>query len=142
MATSSTQKVGPRKLPCHSPFYIVTHDQLQTWSILNAGRLVYGCQCIAQTSLTHWVQSNILYLQFTHFTCTAHIPSLYKAFYCTLLHTHQYTDYSVFLSHFILLTWYQSHSFDVLVPIDIFGVLSLPSPSSSSYCQKRVIQSH
>ena len=32
------------------------------------------------------------------------MPSLYKALYCTLLFTHQYTDYSVFLSHFILLT--------------------------------------
>ena len=62
------------------------------------------CQCIAQTSLTHWAQPNILFLQFTPFACTAHIPSLYKALYCTLLFTHQYTDYSVFLSHFILLT--------------------------------------
>ena len=61
------------------------------------------CQCIAQTSLAHWAQPNILFLQFTHFACTAHIPSLYKALYCILLYTHQYTDYSVFLSHFILL---------------------------------------
>ena len=63
-----------------------------------------GCQCIAQTSLAHWAQPNILFLQFTPFACTAHISSLYKALYCTLLYTHQYTDYSVFLSHFILLT--------------------------------------
>ena len=97
------------------------------------------CQCIAQTSLAHWAQPNILYLQFTPFACTAHIPSLYKALYCTLLFTHQYTDYSVFLSHFILLTWYQSHSSDSLVPVDIFGVLPLPSLSSSSHCQKRAI---
>ena len=58
--------------------------------------------------------------------------------YCTLLYTHQYTDNSVFLSHFILLTWYQSHSSDFLVPMDISGVLPLPSPSSSSHCQKRI----
>ena len=96
------------------------------------------CQCIAQTSLAHWAQPSILYLQFTHFTCTTHIPSLYKALYCTLIYTHQYTDYSVFLSHFILLTWYQSHSSNFLVPMDISGVLLLPSPSSSSHCQKRV----
>ena len=96
-----------------------------------------GYQCIAQTSLAHWAQPNILYLQFTLFTYTAHIPSLYKALYCTLLFTHQYTDYSVFLSHFILLTWYQSHSSDFLVPVDISGVLPLPSPSSSRHCQKR-----
>ena len=83
------------------------------------------------------VQPNILYLQFTPFACTTHIPSLYKALYCTLLLTHQYTDYSVFLSHFILLTWYQSHSSDFLVPVDISDVLPLPSPSSSSHCQKR-----
>ena len=95
------------------------------------------CQCIAQTSLAHWAQPNILFLQFTPFACTAHIPSLYKALYCTLLFTHQYTDYSVFLSHFILLTWYQSHSSDFLVPVDISGVLPLPSPSSSRHCQKR-----
>ena len=96
------------------------------------------CQCIAQTSLAHWAQPSILYLQFTPFTCTTHIPSLYKALYCTLLYTHQYTDYSVFLSHFILLTWYQSHSSDFLVPVDISGVLPLPSPSSSSHCQNQV----
>ena len=46
-------------------------------------------------------------------------------------------NYSVFLSHFILLTWYQSHSSDFLVPVDISGVLPLPSPSSSRHCQKR-----
>ena len=77
-------------------------------------------------------------LQFTPFTCTAHIPSLYKALYCTLFHTHQYTDYSVFLFHFILLIQYQSHFSDFLVPVDISGVLRLPSPSSNSHCQKRV----
>ena len=53
--------------------------------------------------------------------------------------THQYTDYSVVFSHFIFLTWYQSHSFDFLVPVNISGVLLLPSPSSSIHCQKRVI---
>ena len=41
-------------------------------------------------------------------------------------------------SRFILLTWYQSHSSDFLVPVDISGVLPLPSPSSSSHYQKRV----
>ena len=41
-------------------------------------------------------------------------------------------------SHFIFLTWYQSHSSNFLVLVDISGVLSLPSPSSSSHCQKRV----
>ena len=41
-------------------------------------------------------------------------------------------------SHFIFLTWYQSHSSDFLVPVDISGILPLPSPSSSSHCQKRV----
>ena len=97
------------------------------------------CQCIAQTSLAQWAQHNILYLQFTPFTCTAHILSLYKALHCTLLYTHQYTDYSVFLSHFILLTWYQSNSSDFLVPVDISGILLLPSPSSNSHCQKRAI---
>ena len=56
-----------------------------------------GCQCIAQTSLAHWAQPSILYLQFTYFTCTTHIPSLYKTLYCTLLYTHQYTGYLVFL---------------------------------------------
>ena len=95
------------------------------------------CQCIAQTSLAHWAQPNILFLQLTPFACTVHIPSLYKALYCTLLYIHQHTDYSIFLSHFILLTWYQSHSFDFLVPVDISGVLPLPSPSSSRHCQKR-----
>ena len=96
------------------------------------------CQCIAQTSLAHSAQPSILYLQVTPFTCITHIPSLYKALYCTLLYTHQYTDYSIFLSHFILLTWYQSHSSDFLVPVDISGVLPLPSPSSSSHCQNQV----
>ena len=96
------------------------------------------CQCIAQNSLAHWAQPSILYLQFTPFTCTTHIPSLYKVLYCTLLYTHQYTDYLVFLSHFILLTWYQSHSSDFLVPVDISGVFPLPSPSSSSHCQNQV----
>ena len=96
------------------------------------------CQCIAQTSLAHWVQPSILYLQFTLITCTAHISSLYKALYCTLLHTHQYTNYLVFLSHFILLTWYQSHSSNFLAPVDISGIFSLPSSSSKSHCQKRV----
>ena len=97
-----------------------------------------SCQCIAQTSLAHWAQPSILYLQFTPFTYTTHIPSLYKALYCTLLYTYQYTDYSVFLSHFILLIWYQSHSSDFLIPVDISDVLPLLSPSSSSHCQKRV----
>ena len=41
-------------------------------------------------------------------------------------------------SYFIFLTWYQSHSSDFLVPVDISGVLPLPSPSSSNHCQKRV----
>ena len=91
------------------------------------------CQCIAQTSLAHWAQPNILYLWFTPFTCTAHIPSLYKSLYCTLLYTHQYIDYLVFLCHFIFLIWYQSHSSDFLVPVDISSVLPLPSPSSSSH---------
>ena len=36
-----------------------------------------------------------------------------------------------------MLTWYQSHSSDFLVPVDISGVLPLPSPSSSRHCQKR-----
>ena len=53
-------------------------------------------------------------------------------------YTHQYTDYSIFFSHFILLIWYQSYFSDFLVPMDIFGVLSLPSFLSSSHCQKRV----
>ena len=100
--------------------------------------MAHVCQCIAQTSLAHWAQSSVLYLQFTSFTCIAHIPSLYKALYCTLLYTHQYIDYSVFLSHFILLTWYQSHSSNFLAPMDISGVLLLPLPSFSSHCQKRV----
>ena len=52
--------------------------------------------------------------------------------------THQYTDYSVVFSHFIFLTWYQSLSSDFLVPMDISSILSLPSSSSNSYCQKRV----
>ncbi|XP_050248564.1 receptor-like protein EIX2 [Quercus robur] len=34
--------------------------------------------------------------------------------------------------------WFYSQSSDFLVPVDISGVLSLPSPSSSSHCQKRV----
>ena len=100
--------------------------------------LNWSCQCIAQTSLAHWAQPSILYLQFTPFTYTTHIPSLYKALFCTLLDTYQYTDYSVFLSHFILLIWYQSHSSDFLIPVDISDVLPLLSPSSSSHCQKRV----
>ena len=33
------------------------------------------------------------------------MPSLYKVLYCTLLYTHEYTDYLVFLSHFIFLTY-------------------------------------
>ena len=107
------------------------------WSHMSNLLIHNWCQCIAQTSLVHWAYSNILYLQFTPFTCTAHIPSLYKALYYTLLFTHQYTDYLVFLSHFTLLTWYQSHSSDFLVPMDISGVLPLPSPSSSSHYQKR-----
>ena len=37
-----------------------------------------------------------------------------------------------------MLIWYQSHPSDFLVPVDISGVLPLPSPSSSSHCQKRV----
>ena len=36
-----------------------------------------------------------------------------------------------------MLTWYQSHSSDFLVPVDISGVLPLPSPSSSRHCQKQ-----
>ena len=85
-------------------------------------------QCIAQTSLAHWAQPSILYLWFTHFTCTAHIPSLYKTLYCTLLYTHQYTDYSVFLSYFILLTFtmfgiYFSHNFLYLVASSLFSSL-------------------
>ena len=54
------------------------------------------------------------------------------------LDIHQYIDYSVFLSHFILLTRYQSYSSNFLVPMNISGVLPLPSPSSSSHYQKRV----
>ena len=42
------------------------------------------------------------------------------------------------LSHFLLLTWYQSHSSDFLVFVNIFGVLPLTSPSSNSHCQKWV----
>ena len=61
-----------------------------------------GCQCIAQTSLAHWAWPSILYLQFTPITCTAHIPSLYKSLYCTLLYKHQYTNYSVFLTLYIV----------------------------------------
>ena len=82
------------------------HEQLRQQLMIQIQKSFKSskCQCIAQTSLVHWAQPNILYLQLTHFTCTAHIPSLYKALYCTLLFTHQYTDYSVFLSHFILLT--------------------------------------
>ena len=100
--------------------------------------LQFICQCIAQTNLAHWAQPSILYLQFTLITCTTHIPGLYKTLYYILLYTHQYTDYSIFFSHFILLIWYQSYFSDFLVPMDIFGVLSLPSFLSSSHCQKRV----
>jgi len=39
----------------------------------------------------------------------------------------------------IWLLWYQSHSSNFLVLVDIFGVLPLPLLSSSSHCQKRVI---
>ena len=38
----------------------------------------------------------------------------------------------------MLLTWYQSHSSDFLVPVDISGIFPLPSPSSNSHCQKWV----
>ena len=96
------------------------------------------CQCIAQTTLAHWAQPNILYLQFTPFTCTAHIPSLYKTLYYTLLFTHQYTDYSVFLSHFMFLTWYQSQCFDFLAPVVFSDIFTLPLPLSSAHCQKQV----
>ena len=96
------------------------------------------CQYIAYTRLAHWVQPSILYLQFTHITCTAYIPSLYKALYYSLLFTHQYTDYSICLSHFILLIWYRSHSSYFLVAVDISSILPLPLPSFSNHCQKRV----
>ena len=36
-----------------------------------------------------------------------------------------------------MLTWYQSHSSDFLVSVDISDDLPLPSPSSSRHCQKR-----
>ena len=52
-------------------------------------------------------------------------------------HINIQTIQSFSLSHFILLTWYQSHSSDFLVPVGISGVLPLPSPSSSRHCQKR-----
>ena len=46
---------------------------------------------------------------------------------------------SLSISHFIFLTWYQSHCSGFLVPMVISGVLLLPSLSSSSHCQKQVI---
>ena len=52
-----------------------------------------------------------------------------------ILYIYQYTDYSVFLSHFTLLTWYQSYFSDFLISVDISGVLPLPSPSSSGHCR-------
>ena len=54
--------------PCHLEF---------------GGMLVYSLDQISP-----WAQHSILYLQFTHITCTAHIPSLYKTLYSTLLFTH------------------------------------------------------
>ena len=91
--------------------FICANGWTKFWPREKAGKGTI-CQCTAQTSLAHWAQPNILQLQFTHFACTAHIPSLYKALFCTLLYTHQYTDYSVFLSHFILLTLFLRKSFN------------------------------
>jgi len=50
----------------------------------------------------------------------------------------EYTDYSVFLSYFIFLTWYQSQCSNFLTPVVFFGVFSLPLPSSSAHYQKQV----
>jgi len=47
-------------------------------------------------------------------------------------YTSIYRLFSLSLSHFILLTWYQSHCFDFLVPTVISDVLPLPLPSSSN----------
>ena len=62
--------------------------------------------------------------------------------YIRLFIVHYYTYINIqtiqSFSHFIFLTWYQSQSSDFLVPVDVSGVLLLPSPSSSSHCQKRV----
>ena len=56
-----------------------------------------GCQCIAQTSLAHWAQSSILYLQFTHITCSLLILLVLHIYltYIRLTIVHYYTHINV-----------------------------------------------
>ena len=53
-------------------------------------------------------------------------------------YTSIYRLFSLSLSHFIFLTWYQSHCSDFLVSVVISSVLLLPLPSSNNHYQKRV----
>jgi len=50
----------------------------------------------------------------------------------------EYTNYLVFLSHFIFLIWYQSQCSGFLALVVFSDIFSLPLPSSSTYCQKQV----
>ena len=103
--------------------------------------LVYRLGYISPLGLAQYITCTTLACtaHIPNLTCTAHIPSLYKALFCTLFYTHQYTDYSVILFHFILLTWYQSHCSDLVV---FSGVLPLPSPSPVAAVRSESPPSH
>ena len=62
-------------------------SKLQLASSLPPQVFKRGYQYIAQFSLAHQAQPTMLYLQYTHITCTSHILNLYKALYYTMLFT-------------------------------------------------------
>ena len=84
-------------------------------------------------------------LSLVYYTCSLLILIVLHTYlaYIRLSIVHYYIQsiyrlFSLYLSFYIVNMVLESF-FDFLVPMDISGVLPLPSPSSKSHCQKRVI---
>ena len=99
--------------------------------------LVYS---LVQSSPSGLVQYNALVVH-SYYLYYTHIQPIGGSLLYSVIHTkytYIYRLFSLSLSHFIFLTWHQSHCSDILVPVVIFGFLLLPLLSSSSHYQKRV----
>ena len=100
--------------------------------------LVYS---LVQSSLLSTTQNTVLIVHsyYLYITTVLHTYLAYIRLSIVQYYLHRiYKIFSLSLSYFIFLTWYQSYCSDILVPVIIFSALLLPSPSSSSYCQKQV----
>ena len=100
--------------------------------------LVYS---LVQSSLLSTTQNTVLIVHsyYLYITTVLHTYLAYIRLSIVQYYLHRiYKIFSLSLSYFIFLTWYQSYCSNILVLVIIFSALLLPSPLSSSYCQKQV----